>query len=270
MVNLKTEEELVIIRESAQILGKAHGEIAKLVRPGVKTITLDKVAEEFIRDNGGVPSFKNYRGFPASLCISVNEVVVHGFPGNYEVKETDVLSVDCGVQYKGYHSDSAYTYPLEGVKKETLLLLERTYESLYLGIEQAKSGNRIGDVSFAIQSYVESFGYGVVRELVGHGVGTKLHEDPEVPNYGKRGKGVKIVPGMVFAIEPMINQGTRNVVQERDGWTIRTADKKPSAHFEHMVAVHKDRTEILTTHEYIEENYSYKWRNKSQLNKMAL
>lgn len=270
MVNLKTEEELVIIRESAQILGKAHGEIAKLVRPGVKTITLDKVAEEFIRDNGGVPSFKNYRGFPASLCISVNEVVVHGFPGNYEVKETDVLSVDCGVQFKGYHSDSAYTYPLEGVKKETLLLLERTYESLYLGIEQAKSGNRIGDVAFAIQSHVESFGYGVVRELVGHGVGTKLHEDPEVPNYGKRGKGVKIVPGMVFAIEPMINQGTRNVVQERDGWTIRTADKKPSAHFEHMVAVHKDRTEILTTHEYIEENYSYKWRNKSQLNKMAL
>ncbi|HYG01503.1 MAG TPA: type I methionyl aminopeptidase [Chryseosolibacter sp.] len=270
MVNLKTEEELVIIRESAQILGKAHGEIAKLVRPGVKTITLDKVAEEFIRDNGGAPSFKNYRGFPASLCISVNEVVVHGFPGNYEVKETDVLSVDCGVHYKGYHSDSAYTYPLEGVKPETLMLLERTYESLYLGIEQAKAGNRIGDVAHAVQSYVESFGYGVVRELVGHGVGTKLHEDPEVPNYGKRGKGVKIVPGMVFAIEPMINQGTRNVVQERDGWTIRTADKKPSAHFEHMVAVHKDRTEILTTHEYIEENYSYKWRNKSQLNKMVL
>jgi len=270
MVNLKTEEELVIIRESAQILGKAHGEVAKLVRPGVKTITLDKVAEEFIRDNGGIPSFKDYKGFPASLCISVNEVVVHGFPGNYEVKETDVISIDCGVQYKGYHSDSAYTYPLEGVKSETLLLLERTYESLYRGIAQAKSGNRIGDVAYAIQSYVESFGYGVVRELVGHGVGKKLHEDPEVPNYGKRGKGVKIVPGMVFAIEPMINQGTKSVVQERDGWTIRTADKKPSAHFEHMVAVHAERTEILTTHEYIEENYSYKWRSKSQLSKMEL
>lgn len=270
MVNLKTEEELVIIRESAQILGKAHGEIAKHVRPGVKTITLDKLAEEFIRDHGGVPSFKNYRGFPASLCISANEIVVHGFPSNYEVKEGDILSVDCGVQYKGYHSDSAYTYPLEGVKPETLLLLERTYESLYQGIAQAKAGNRIGDVAFAIQSYVESFGYGVVRELVGHGVGKKLHEDPEVPNYGKRGKGVKIVPGMVFAIEPMINQGTKNVVQERDGWTIRTADKKPSAHFEHMVAIHADRTEILTTHEYIEENYSYKWRNKSQLSKMVL
>ncbi len=270
MVNLKTEEELVIIRESAQILGKAHGEIAKHVRPGVKTITLDKLAEEFIRDHGGVPSFKNYRGFPASLCISANEVVVHGFPGNYELREGDILSVDCGVQYKGYHSDSAYTYPLEGVKPETLLLLERTYESLYQGIGQAKAGNRIGDVAHAIQSYVEGFGYGVVRELVGHGVGKKLHEDPEVPNYGKRGKGVKIVAGMVFAIEPMINQGTKNVVQEKDGWTIRTADKKPSAHFEHMVAIHADRTEILTTHEYIEENYSYKWRNKSQLSKMVL
>jgi methionyl aminopeptidase len=267
MVNLKTEEELVIIREGAQILGKAHGEIAKLIKPGVKTMVLDKLAEEFIRDHGGAPSFKHYNGFPASLCISVNEVVVHGFPGSYEIKESDVISIDCGVHFKGYHSDSAYTYPLEGVKKETLLLLERTFESLHLGIAQAKSGNRIGDVAYAIQSYVESFGYGVVRELVGHGVGKKLHEDPEVPNYGKRGKGVKIVPGMVFAIEPMINLGTKSVIQERDGWTIRTADRKPSAHFEHTVAVHNDRTEILTTHEYIEENYTYKWRNKGQLNK---
>jgi len=270
MVHLKTEEELQIIRESAQILGKAHGEIAKLIRPGVMTSTLDKVAEEFIRDHGGAPSFKNYNGFPSSLCISVNEVVVHGFPGKYALRETDIISVDCGVYYKGYHSDSAYTYPLEGVGAETLLLLERTYESLFRGIAEAKAGNRIGDVAYAIQSYVESFGYGVVRELVGHGVGKKLHEDPEVPNFGKRGKGVKIVPGMVFAIEPMINQGTKNVVQERDGWTIRTTDRKPSAHFEHMVAVHSDRTEILTTHKYIEENYTYKWRNKSQLSKMVL
>ena len=269
MVNLKTEEELALIRESARILGKAHGEVAKLVRPGVKTIALDKIAEEFIRDHGAVPSFKHYNGtFPGSLCISVNEMVVHGFPGKYELRETDIVSIDCGVYYKGYHSDSAYTYPLEGVNDETLLLLERTYESLYLAIEQAKAGNRIGDVSYAVQHYVEGFGYGVVRELVGHGVGKKLHEEPEVPNYGKRGKGVKIVPGMVFAIEPMINMGTRNVVQEKDGWTIRTADRKPSAHFEHMVAVHADRTEILTTHEYIENNYSYKWRNKSQLSKM--
>jgi len=269
MIHLKTEEELALIRESAQILGKAHGEVARLVRPGVRTEELDQVAEEFIRDHGGTPSFKNYNGtFPASLCISVNDVVVHGFPGKYELRETDIITVDCGVYYKGYHSDSAYTYPLEGVSEETLLLLERTYESLYLGIAQAKAGNRIGDISHAIQEYVESLGYGVVRELVGHGVGKELHEAPEVPNYGKRGKGVKIVPGMVFAIEPMINQGTKKVVMERDGWTIRTADRKPSAHFEHMVAVHADRTEILTTHEYIEKNYSYKWRNKSQLSKM--
>jgi methionyl aminopeptidase len=252
MVSLKTEEELAIIREGAQILGKAHGEVAKRIKPGIKTSALDQVAEEYIRDNGGSPSFKNYNGFPSSLCISVNDVVVHGFPGQYELKEADIISVDCGVYYKGYHSDSAYTYPLEGVTAETLLLLERTY-----------------DISFAIQSYVESFGYGVVRELVGHGIGKKLHEDPEVPNYGKRGKGVKIVAGMVFAIEPMINQGTKNVVQERDGWTIRTQDRKPSAHFEHTVAVHADRTEILTTHKYIEENYTFKWRNRSQLSKMV-
>jgi methionyl aminopeptidase len=269
MVHLKTEEDLIIIREGAQILGKAHGEVARHIKPGVKTSDLDKVAEEFIRDHGGSPSFKNYNGFPSALCISVNEVVVHGFPGKYELKETDVISVDCGVFFKGFHSDSAYTYPLVGVSTETLLLLERTYNSLFKGIEQAKAGNRIGDVSFAIQSYVEEFGYGVVRELVGHGIGRKLHEDPEVPNYGKRGKGVKLVPGMVFAIEPMINQGSRSVVQERDGWTIRTNDRKPSAHFEHTVAVHEDRTEILTTHQYIEENYTYKWRNKGQLNKMV-
>ncbi len=264
MVHLKTTEEIQIIRESARILGQAHGEVALMVMPGVKTKALDQRAEEFIRDQGGIPSFLNYNGFPASLCISVNDTVVHGIPGAYEVKEGDVISIDCGVQYKGYHSDAAYTYPLEGVKKEVLDLLDRTYESLYLGIQQAKAGNRIGDVGFAIQSYVESFGYGVVRELVGHGVGKNLHEDPEVPNYGKRGKGPKIVAGMVFAIEPMINLGTKNVVQEKDGWTIRTADRKPSAHFEHMVAVYEDRTEVLTTHEDIERNYSYKWRNKSR------
>lgn len=264
MVHYKTADDIQIIKESAQILGKAHAEVARLIKPGVKTKKLDEVAETFIRDHNALPSFKNYRGFPASLCISVNETVVHGFPGEYELKETDVISIDCGVQYKGFHSDSAYTYPLEGVKPEVIALLERTQRSLYLGIEQAKAGNRIGDIGFAIQNYVEQFGYGVVRELVGHGVGKNLHEDPEVPNYGKRGKGVKITPGMVFAIEPMINMGTKNVVQERDGWTIRTRDRKPSAHFEHMVAIFEDRTEVLTTHEYIEEVYSFKWRSKSQ------
>jgi len=264
MIRYKTDEEIQLIREGAQILGKAHGEVAKRIKPGVKTKELDQVAEEFIRDSGGVPSFKNYHGFPAALCISVNETVVHGFPGAYELKETDVVSVDCGVKYKGFHSDSAYTYPLEKVNTEVLNLLERTYEALYVGVAQAKAGNRVGDISFAVQSYVEQFGYGVVRELVGHGVGKDLHEDPEVPNYGKRGKGVKLEAGMVIAIEPMINLGTKNVVQEKDGWTIRTSDRKPSAHFEHTVAIQKDRTEVLTTHEYIEQNYSYKWRNKSR------
>ena len=264
MVHFKTAEDIQVIKESAEVLGKAHGEVAKRIKPGVKTKDLDKVAEEFIRDQGGSPSFKYYHGFPAALCISVNETVVHGFPGNYELKEDDIISIDCGVFFKGFHSDSAYTYPLPGVRKEVLDLLNRTYGSLFLGIEQAKAGNRIGDIGFAIQSYVEQFGYGVVRELVGHGVGRALHEDPEVPNYGKRGKGVKIVAGMVFAIEPMINMGKKNVVQEEDGWTIRTADRKPSAHFEHMVAIYEDRTEIVTTHEYIEQNYQYPWRNRSR------
>jgi len=264
MVHYKTEEDIQVIKESAKVLGLVHGEVAKRIRPGVKTKDLDKVAEEFIQDHGGSPSFKNYHGFPAALCISVNETVVHGFPGGYELKDGDIISIDCGVLYKGFHSDSAYTYPLPEASAEVLNLLDRTYESLYAGIEQAKAGNRIGDIGFAIQTYVEKFGYGVVRELVGHGVGKDLHEDPEVPNYGKRGKGVKIVPGMVFAIEPMINMGTKSVVQEADGWTIRTQDKKPSAHFEHMVAIYKDRTEILTTHEYIEQNYPYQWRNRSR------
>ncbi len=264
MVYLKTAEEIQLIKEGALILGQAHGEVARLIRPGVKTKQLDAIAEEFIKDHGGLPSFKNYNGFPAALCISVNETVVHGFPGSYELKEKDIISVDCGVFYKGFHSDSAYTYPLEGVEDEVLDLLDRTYHALYLGIEQAKQGNRIGDISFAVQHYVEQFGYGVVRELVGHGVGRNLHEDPEVPNYGKRGKGIKIKSGMVFAIEPMINMGTKRVVQESDGWTIRTADRKPSAHFEHTVAVGEKQTEIVTTHKYIEENYTYKWRNKSR------
>ncbi len=264
MVHYKTANDVQLIKESAQILGKAHGEVARHIKPGMKTKELNRIAEEFIRDHGGSPSFKNYHGFPGALCISVNETVVHGFPGEYELKETDVISIDCGVLFKGFHSDSAYTYPLEKVSQQVLDLLNRTYDSLFLGIAQARVGNRIGDIGFAIQSFVETFGYGVVRELVGHGVGKSLHEDPEVPNYGKRGKGVKILPGMVFAIEPMINMGTKNVVQEKDGWTIRTSDRKPSAHFEHMVAVYEDRTEVLTTHEYIEENYSFKWRNKSR------
>lgn len=257
MIEYKTTEEVEIIKESALILGKAHGEVAKKVRAGISTKDLDKVADEFISDHQAGASFKGYNGFPAALCISVNEQVVHGIPGDYELKPGDIVSIDCGVYYKGFHSDSAYTYPVEVEDEKVLDLLRHTKESLYLGIEQARYGNRLGDVSHAIQSYTESFGYGVVRELVGHGLGKSLHEGPEVPNYGKRGKGTKLQDGLVIAIEPMINLGGRKIVQEADGWTIRTADRKPSAHFEHTVAVFRDHTEVLTTFEFIEENY--KW-----------
>ncbi len=253
MIFYKNEDEIQLIRESADILGRAHGEVAKEVRPGVKTSFLDKIAEEFIKDHGATGSFKGYNGFPATLCISTNEEVVHGFPSEYELKDGDIISIDCGVYYKGFHSDSAYTYPVGDVSQETLSLLKATKESLYVGIEEAKFGNRIGDLAHAIQSYVEDRGYTVVRELVGHGLGRNLHESPEVPNYGKRGRGPKLNEGLVIAIEPMVNLGTRSIVQESDGWTIRTRDRKPSAHYEHTVAIFKDRTEILTTHKYIEE-----------------
>jgi methionyl aminopeptidase len=253
MVLLKTEEEIGRIRSSAKVLSKAHGEVALRVKPGTKTKDLDKVAEEFIKDNGGIPSFKGFNGFPSSLCISVNETVVHGFPSDYELCEGDIISVDCGVLLNGYHSDCAYTYPVGEVTEEVKLLLERTEASLYEGIEHAVSGQRVGDISFAIQSFIEPFGYGIVRELVGHGIGRDLHEPPEVPNYGKRGRGVKLKKGMVIAIEPMINLGKRGVVQGEDGWTINTVDKKPSAHFEHTVAITEEGTEILTTHKYIKE-----------------
>jgi methionyl aminopeptidase len=253
VIHYKSNEELEIIRESGKILGKAHAEIAKIIRPGIKTSELDKIAYQFIADNGGIPSFKGYNGFPSTLCISVNEIVVHGFPSEYELKDGDIISVDCGVKYKGFHSDSAYTYPVGDVKEEVLKLLRITKESLYKGIEQAVVGNRIGDIGFSIQSFVENEGYSVVRELVGHGLGRSLHEKPEVPNYGNRGKGLKLEENLVIAIEPMINLGKKNVVQENDGWTIRTSDRMPSAHFEHTVAVKKGKPEILTTFEFIEQ-----------------
>jgi methionyl aminopeptidase len=257
MIHYKTSEEVQLIKEGAQILGKAHGEVAKYIKEGVKTSFLDKIAEEYIRDNKGVPSFKGYNGFPASLCISVNEVVVHGFPSNYVLKDGDIISVDCGVFHQGFHSDSAYTYPVGEVSPQVLSLLNATKDSLYLGIEKAVFGNRIGDIGYAIQKFVEAKGFTVVRELVGHGLGKHLHEAPEVPNYGKKGSGPLMKDGLVIAIEPMINLGTRNIVQERDGWTIRTADRKPSAHYEHTVAIFEDKTEILTTHQYIEENFKF-------------
>lgn len=253
MIYLKTDQEIELIKKSAQVLGRAHAEVAKWVKPGVTTKQLDAIAEEYIRDHQGTPSFKGFNGFPASLCISVNEVVVHGFPSNYELKDGDIISIDCGVKLNGYHSDSAYTYPVGEVSEEVVALLRRTKKSLYLGIDCAADGMRMGDIGFAIQNYVEQFGYSVIRELVGHGIGKSLHESPEVPNYGKRGKGIKLKEGMVLAIEPMINLGKKNVVQEKDGWTIRTSDRKPSAHFEHTVAIRKGKAEILTTFEYIEE-----------------
>ncbi|WP_028981561.1 type I methionyl aminopeptidase [Sporocytophaga myxococcoides] len=253
MIFYKTEEEIDLIRKSGELLGQVHGEIAKAVKVGISTQELDEIAYNFIIKNGGIPSFKGYNGFPYTLCISINEQVVHGFPSKYILKDGDVISVDCGVNLNGYHSDSAYTYGVGNVAEEVKQLLEFTKQSLYLGIEEAIVGKRTGDIGFSIQNFVESKGYSVVRELVGHGVGKKLHESPEVPNYGKRGKGVKLEEGMVIAIEPMINLGKKEIIQEEDGWTIRTKDRKPSAHFEHTVAIRKGKAEVLTTFKYIEE-----------------
>ncbi|BDD03015.1 type I methionyl aminopeptidase [Aureibacter tunicatorum] len=256
MIKYKTEKEIQLIKESAEILGKAHGLVASKIKPGVSTLELDQIAYDYIVKEGGKPSFKGYNGFPFTLCISVNENVVHGFPSDYKLKDGDIISVDCGVFYKGFHSDCAYTYPVGEVDEEVMDLLKRTKESLYIGIEQAKEGKRIGDIGFEIQKYCEGFGYGVVRELVGHGLGRNLHESPEVPNFGIRGKGPKLKSGLVIAIEPMINLGTKQVVLESDGWTIRTTDRKPSAHFEHTVGIINGQTEILTTHKYIEEYFN--------------
>ncbi|MHA6246617.1 type I methionyl aminopeptidase [Pontibacter sp. CAU 1760] len=253
MIIYKTEEEIELIRQSALILSKAHGEIACLINEGVSTLTLDKRAEEFIRDNGAKPSFKNYNGFPFSLCISVNSTVVHGFPSEYTLNDGDVISVDAGVYFQGFHSDCAYTHAVGNVSDEVQALLKVTKESLYKGIEKAVVGSRMGDVSFAVQQHAEAQGFGVVRELVGHGIGRNLHESPEVPNYGRRGQGPKLQEGLVLAIEPMITLGARQIVQEDDGWTIRTKDHKPAAHFEHSVVVRKDKAEILTTFDYIEQ-----------------
>jgi methionyl aminopeptidase len=252
-IQYKTEEEIDLIRVSAQILAKAHGEVASLIKEGITTRQLDQRAEEFIRDSGGIPSFKGYNKFPFSLCLSPNSVVVHGFATDEPLKSGDILSVDCGVYMNGYHADSAYTYAIGEVSSEVLILLQETKASLYKGIEKAVSGNRVGDISYAIQNHVGPLGYGVVRELVGHGVGASLHEKPEVPNYGKRGSGPLLQTGLVLAIEPMVNLGKKDVVQEADGWTIRTKDRKPSAHFEHTVVVRKDKAEILTSFEYIEK-----------------
>lgn len=253
MIQLKTDEEIEIQRQSSLLVGKTLAEVAKHIKPGIKTSYLDKIAEEFILDHGAVPGFKGYGGFPGTLCISVNDEVVHGIPGERELIDGDIVSIDCGTLMNGFYGDSAYTFAVGNVTAEILELLKRTKESLYLAIEQAVAGKRIGDIGFAVQKHVESFGYSVVRDLVGHGVGRSLHEKPEIPNYGKRGSGIKLKKGMCLAIEPMVNMGVKEVTQDNDGWTIRTADGKPSAHFEHDVAVRNDKADILSTFEYIEE-----------------
>lgn len=252
-IYLKTAEEIELIRNSSLLVSNALAEVAKVIRPGIKTIELDTVAETFIRDNGGVPAFLNYNGFPNSLCISLNDQVVHGFPGKYELKEGDVVSVDCGAVLNKFYGDSAYTFAIGEIDPLTTQLLLITKECLVKGIEKAVVGMRIGDIAFAVQEHAEKHGYGVVKELVGHGVGFKLHEKPEVPNYGKRGSGVKLEEGMVLAIEPMINQGKAGVKFWKDGWTVSTVDAKPSAHFEHTVAVKKGKADVLSTFDYIEE-----------------
>src|SRR5688572_5680916 len=259
MIYLKNREEIELMRESALMVSRTLGLIAKEIRPGVIPLHQDRMAEEYIRDNGGVPAFKGYKGargvpdFPATLCISINEAVVHGIPGKAPLREGDIISVDCGVKKNGFYGDHAYTFAVGEVSQEVKRLLEVTKECLYLGIRQMVSGNRIGDISYAIQQHAEKNGYGVVRELVGHGLGKSMHEEPEVPNYGKRGDGPKMKEGLVLAIEPMINLGTKNIRQLKDGWTIITADNKPSAHFEHDVAIVDGKPEILSSYAFIEE-----------------
>lgn len=253
MLYLKTDEEVGFLRESNLLVSRTLAEIASLIKPGVTTLFLDNVAETYIRDNGGIPAFKGYGGFPGTLCTSVNDEVVHGIPSNYLLKEGDIISVDCGVILNGWYGDSAYTFAVGTIHEEVKRLLSYTRASLEEGVREAVAGNRIGDISFAVQSKAEGGGYSVVRELVGHGIGRKLHEPPEVANYGKRGTGAKLDKGLVICIEPMINLGRKETIQMRDGWTIRTADGKPSAHFEYAVAVDKGKADVLSTFEFIEE-----------------
>ena len=254
MIYLKSDEEIELLRESNQIVAKTLAELAKIIQPGVTTLELDKRAEEFIRDNGGVPNFLGYGGFPGSICASVNDEIVHGIPSDKTVlKDGDIISIDCGVLKNGFNGDCAYTFAVGEIDADTMALLRTTKESLYKGIEQAVEGKRIGDISFAVQTYCEERGYSVVREMVGHGVGRSLHEAPEVPNYGRRGNGVLLKSGMTIAIEPMINMGDRKMIFEDDGWTTRTADRKPSAHFEHSVAIRPGKADILSSFDYIEK-----------------
>jgi methionyl aminopeptidase len=253
MIFIKTAEEIELLRASNLLVSRALAEVGKAINPGVSTLKLDKIAEEYLRDHGGIPGFLGYNGFPATLCTSVNDEVVHGIPSEKELSIGDILSVDCGVKLQGYFGDSAYTFPVGEPSMEYKSLMLRTRESLFKGIEAAMAGNRLGDIGYAIQNHAEQAGYSVVREMVGHGLGQNLHEEPEVPNYGRRGTGIKLKEGMVICIEPMINMGTRFIKQDNDGWTIRTSDGKPSAHFELAVAITKGEPDVLSTFEYIED-----------------
>lgn len=252
-MDIKSEEDIKILRENALIVSRTLAEVAKYIEPGIQTIELDRIAEDFLAEEGAIPGFKGYNGFPNTLCISINDEIVHGIPGERVLKNGDIVSIDCGSIKNGFYGDSAYTFAVGDVAPELLRLLRRTRESLFLAIEMAVSGKRIGDISAAVQEYVESFGYSIVRELVGHGIGKHLHEKPDIPNYGKKGSGVKLQEGLVICIEPMINLGTKNILQAKDGWTIRTADRSPSAHFELTVVVKKEKADVLSTFQYIEE-----------------
>lgn len=253
MILLKTAEEIEKLRASNQLVSRTLGELARAIHPGVTTRDLDKLAEEYIRDHGAVPGFLGYNGYPATLCTSLNDEVVHGIPSDYALREGDIISVDCGVKLDGFFGDSAYTFAVGETDPGWLELMLNTREALQKGIGMARAGNRLGDIGHAIQSHAESAGYSVVREMVGHGLGQNLHEEPEVPNFGRRGSGVKLKAGMVVCIEPMINMGARYIQQDRDGWTIRTRDGKPSAHYEHAVAVREGEADILSTFSYIEQ-----------------
>lgn len=253
MIYLKTAEEIEKIRKASDLVSRTLGEMAKWVAPGITTLKLDTIAREFILDNGGKPSCLGYHGFPGTLCVEVNEMVVHGFPSDYILRDGDIVGLDCVVELDGYHGDSCYTFVVGEIDEKTQQLLRVTKESLYKGIEAAQGGKRIGDISNAVQTYCERHGYGVVREMCGHGIGKSMHELPEVPNYGRRGIGPVLKPGMVICIEPMINLGSKNIVIMQDGWQCRTRDRKPSAHFEHTLAITDGAPEVLTTFRYIEE-----------------
>ena len=257
MVRPKTEEEIALMKENGILVSKTLAEVGKIVAPGVTTLELNRVAETFIRDHGAIPSFLGYEGFPAALCISVNDVVVHGFPSDYVLREGDIVSVDCGTFYKGYNGDSAYTFPVGEVDAEARKLLDVTKESLYRGIAAAVAGNRIGDIGHAVQTYAESNGFSVVRELEGHGIGKHMHENPGVPNYGRQGSGSRLVDGMTICIEPMINAGLKNVYLAKNGWAVHTADHKKSAHYELTVVVRKGAPEVLSTFEFIEKDVKF-------------